>query len=684
MKRRVLWSCLAALLWLAAGAATGVAARAEEADALPEWTVMMYMCGSDLESRNGLATYNLQEIASTHFPKFMMSATEQGPQLVEWQGGRAKVLVETGGSSRWHGMDEDGDGRSLGVDIATDRLQRYAYSLELQPYGYAPTLSLVDEQPLASMGDPRTLSDFIQWCAREYPAKKYMLLLWDHGGGSRTGLFVDELFENDTLYLYELGQALADGGVSFDLVAIDACLMCSLETARMIAPYAKYMVASEEVAAGYGSAFAGWMYELFRNPGCSGDELGIVFCDATQRKYDELDDVIAETQLTYSVIDLGMIDAVAEAFDRAFDFVGQLYEAMPESFNTFANVVLDSEAYGMDGMDMLDMGSFLFNEATTTSLDRTCRNDLMTTMTDAVFYTVKGSGRSESRGLSFCYAPNMSPEEMDIYALNCQSAPYLALLDAVNPDWSAPDWVYERARRLIPVEEIEDYHMTMELGWRDELPALFLSNEACSFYRCYFNLFREDEDLGELCLLGCRDTLFGWDDQTNRGFFTINELHDWPAIDGELCCLELIKNDDDLLYNVPIRIGSEINNLRLSVMTYYDEAADRLAYHFESLGLWQGYDRETRMPNRAVMPLAQLQGREYEILYPYYSAEGERTGYYLESRPLTMYRALELEHMPLPVGDYCYSFSVEDVFRNHHETELVRVHWDGERAIPVE
>ena len=70
----------------------------------------------------------------------------------------------------------------------------------------------MERLPLKSMGDPEQLSDFIRWTAKNYPAKKYALVLWDHGGGAKTGLFIDELFSGDVLYLYELKQALADGG----------------------------------------------------------------------------------------------------------------------------------------------------------------------------------------------------------------------------------------------------------------------------------------------------------------------------------------------------------------------------------------------------------------------------------------------------------------------------------------
>ena len=39
---------------------------------------------------------------------------------------------------------------------------------------------------------------------------------------------------------------------TFDLVGFDACLMASVEVAKIIEPHAKYMIASEEVEPGHG------------------------------------------------------------------------------------------------------------------------------------------------------------------------------------------------------------------------------------------------------------------------------------------------------------------------------------------------------------------------------------------------------------------------------------------------
>ena len=42
-----------------------------------------------------------------------------------------------------------------------------------------------------------SLSDFITFAADEYPADRYILIMWDHGGGSLYGFGYDELYEND-------------------------------------------------------------------------------------------------------------------------------------------------------------------------------------------------------------------------------------------------------------------------------------------------------------------------------------------------------------------------------------------------------------------------------------------------------------------------------------------------------
>ena len=59
---------LACCILLIPGSSAEDTAQAE----LPEWTVMFYFCGSDLESRYGYATENLKEIGNVRYPDSLM------------------------------------------------------------------------------------------------------------------------------------------------------------------------------------------------------------------------------------------------------------------------------------------------------------------------------------------------------------------------------------------------------------------------------------------------------------------------------------------------------------------------------------------------------------------------------------------------------------------------------------
>ena len=676
-KSRLLWALPAILLlWLMGTGCPALAEGKEPSD----WTFMMYICGSDLESKHGLASYNMREIASMWFPAQTVASTDDGLELVDWNGSSVNLVMETGGAKQWHGMETDENGRSLGMNFATDRLQRFCFDLEYseEEYGYMPTLNLVDEQPLANMSAPETLTDFIRWSVENYPAKKYGLLLWDHGGGSRTGLFVDELFDNDIMYLYELNDALASAQTHFELIAIDACLMCSLETAQTLAPYADFMVASEEVAAGNGSAFADWLYELYRNPGCDGDELGCEFCDASQLKYAEGCDALLSEQLTYSTIQLCYIDSLSEEFNRMFDFAGRLYETFPSRFNMFCNHLVSAESYGQGGADMIDLGSFLYKDDSMDLLDVDIRNALVGALENAVYYNIKGSGRSASKGLSFCYAPNMTPDELDIYARNCQSPAYLALLDAVNPEWEAPESVYRKARRLTPIDELEQYQLTLELLLDQDLPRLHISNRSGSILSCMFNLYAVGDDSVSICSLGNNSALVDWDGELNDIVYYMDDSGYWPAIEGRVCSEELIDQENGVyLYNVPMQIGTDEIIMRLRGWPNFDEDKGQFTYDYEAIGLWNGFNEDTRMPDRTIVSFNQMQGRDFRLLYPLCDKDGAKTNGFQFSDTMTMYRGLEVDYAPLPEGEYYCSFTALDIFKRSHTTQLVKLYWDG-------
>jgi hypothetical protein len=161
-----------------------------------------------------------------------------------------------------------------------------------------------------NMAASETLVDFITWAATNFPARKYALILSDHGAGWPGGwsdpdpggtgpddVFMAQLFGVDNMWLMELDRTLeeaaAQAGIDqFELVGFDACLMSQLEVFTAIAPYARYSVASQEVEPALGWAYTHFLGELVNNPGMDGAELtGLIvdgYIDQDQRIVDDI------------------------------------------------------------------------------------------------------------------------------------------------------------------------------------------------------------------------------------------------------------------------------------------------------------------------------------------------------------------------------------------------------------
>lgn len=203
----------------------------EQGNASDTYTLMLYMCASDLESECGFATEDLNEI------------------MYGYTAGNLNVIVQTGGTAEWQN-----------TVVADDRCQRYQVTED--------GLELVDDSlGMQNMADSATLTDFIQYCSSNYAADHYGLVLWDHGGGVVGGYGYDENFGSDSMSLTEMSRALGDASVHLDMLGFDACLMANFETCLMAAPYADYLIASEEPEPGCGWYYTDWIGKLSENCG---------------------------------------------------------------------------------------------------------------------------------------------------------------------------------------------------------------------------------------------------------------------------------------------------------------------------------------------------------------------------------------------------------------------------------
>jgi len=229
------------------------------------WVILVYLAGTDLETESGAASLDLIEMAQA----------STGPEPL--------FVVQTGGTREW----------ALPDLIPNDRLARF----EVRGKDLVP----LAEAELASMGAAGTLRDFVTWGMETYPAARHGLIVWDHGSGSINGVVFDELFDNDSLSLMEIAEALAGFENAFEFIGFDACLMATLETAQTLAPFARYMVASEELEPGSGWDYLAIGQFLNANPGADGAQLGQVIADSFLLSNQLLgEDALA----TLSVVDL--------------------------------------------------------------------------------------------------------------------------------------------------------------------------------------------------------------------------------------------------------------------------------------------------------------------------------------------------------------------------------------------
>ncbi|MCC8104033.1 MAG: clostripain-related cysteine peptidase [Clostridiales bacterium] len=255
-------------------------------DAEDEYTLMVYMVGSNLESDYGAASADLMEM--------LYSGVDCS---------KVNVLIYTGGSSSWE-MDA----------ISSEHNSVFLMTGEGELYEDGSTSSSVN------MGSASTLAAFLSYCQESYPAQHYALILWDHGNGAVNGFGNDELYGYDPLYLSEMKEALENSLFGeerkLDWVGYDACLMASLEVANVWKDYVGYLVASEEVESG-----SSWDYSFLSVLNDTDDPLVISerIIDSYADYYESESSVLYDPVTTLSCLDLERMDTVLGALDAVLE-----------------------------------------------------------------------------------------------------------------------------------------------------------------------------------------------------------------------------------------------------------------------------------------------------------------------------------------------------------------------------
>ncbi len=200
------------------------------------------------------------------------------------------------------------------------------------------------------MANPRTLTDFIVWAVSNYPARRYAVVIGDHGT-AWMGVCLDETSGDYWMYLSEVRKALQDALVPMDLIGFDACLMATVDAAWQVKDLgAEVMVGSEASA-------HGWPWDLILerlvlNPGWGPADLGTWINDSYYERYVTEK---AENRMTHSTLDLRRIEGLAELVSDFSDKAvsGADFEEVRAAAVNIRDMVNNTVLYSRAGPDLI-------------------------------------------------------------------------------------------------------------------------------------------------------------------------------------------------------------------------------------------------------------------------------------------------------------------------------------------
>ncbi|MBR4328431.1 MAG: hypothetical protein IKP71_01100, partial [Candidatus Riflebacteria bacterium] len=172
------------------------------------------------------------------------------------------------------------------------------------------------------MGDYKELVKFCKFIKENYPAKHYMIGIWNHGSGWKAktdknvvrGVSYDDSSNNHitTNELTTATKLCSEAlGQKIDVINMDCCLMGMVEVAYAIKDHCNYFVGSEEVEAGKGTPYDDVLKGL--KPGMAPKDFANHWVNAYAKSYQGGSQ--GRDDSTQSAIDLSKVDALVDALN---------------------------------------------------------------------------------------------------------------------------------------------------------------------------------------------------------------------------------------------------------------------------------------------------------------------------------------------------------------------------------
>lgn len=418
------------------------------------YTLMMYIDGSDLEYENMSVSKDLKEIINSNLNT-----------------SRVNLLLFLGGSEMWY---QDIPRKVNSTLLLSEKDNNKSFKL------------IKKSKTQENMGKADTLSNFLNFSQKKYPADHYGLIYLGHGYGSAKGLGKDKNFQNDSLELSELKQAL--GATSFgkknklDFVGLDACMMASVETAEALCPFAEYMIASQE-----SEPVDDWDYSFLEKFNSTFDarEIAKEISDKYHNHYKKQKSDSFNPDLTISCVDLSKTDTICKALDSLCSAMekslsGEYSERAREraSLKTFGGIAEGSKE---ENTDMVDINEL----AKVSSKAFKKESDLLKSSVQEAI-ALNDTNINDACGLSIYYPYNgksfFKRQGSKTYKTFDRAKNYVSYIDSFTSHWAKP----EQNREMILEKNItlEDGKLTVKLS----------DTQKKNFSKAYLNILESRRD----------------------------------------------------------------------------------------------------------------------------------------------------------------------------------------------
>lgn len=251
-----------------------------------------------------------------------------------------------------------------------------------------------------NLGDPQTLSDFINYGKQQYPSERYQLCLWGHAN-AWYGVCPDDSSKGDALTIDEFQQALSYNNAVDLICFLGCCQMASLESVYELRDVCDVYVASE--ATGNGNDWYGIidnMCRLLNNEGnLSTIEIGNRIVNLIGKNPNEFYD-----SLTISAIRTDKIQNLTRSIDAlSIKLLGEYNESVTlckSSINQSKKFYFIQNSYLLDIYDFVDQYLQIENDQAI----RLVLTDIAMNLSEAIIAERHGSKQNGSHGLSIFYS----------------------------------------------------------------------------------------------------------------------------------------------------------------------------------------------------------------------------------------------------------------------------------------